>query len=360
MQRSPDPDGSPADLQALLEELTAIRTEMVAETNRLQAPIQAVHDNFRESACNLLHYLALRRHDLRALQVRLAARGLSSLGRAESHALATVDAVLETLHRLGGIHWHPPVERGVDFSTGQRLLSRHSRDLLGPAPPGRDVRIMVTMPREAADDEAFIHHLLQQGMDCLRINCAHDDAEIWGRIIHQLRRAERALGRSCRVVMDLAGPKLRTGPIEPGPEVVKVRPQRDAFGRVQAPARLWLVPDNGSSLLPPADATCIPMPEAWLARLRTGDRLTLTDARDARRTLMVVEASPAGCWVEASQTLYLVPGTILRLQRGRAKGRRHEASVGQMEAKEQTILLREGDQLVLTRDLNPGRRCAQD
>ena len=30
--------------------------------------------------------------------------------------------------------------------------------------------------------------------------------------------------RKCRVLMDLAGPKLRTGPLEPGPAVVKIKP----------------------------------------------------------------------------------------------------------------------------------------
>ena len=43
-------------------------------------------------------------------------------------------------------------------------------------------------------------------------------------MIEHLKRAEQKLGRSCRIVMDLAGPKLRTGPLEPGPAVVRIRP----------------------------------------------------------------------------------------------------------------------------------------
>ena len=97
---------------------------------------------------------------------------------------------------------------------------------------------MVTMPSAAATDYTLIHTLLRQGMDCMRINCAHDDEDAWQRMIEHLRRAEQALGRSCRVVMDLGGPKLRTGEIEAGPAVLHVRPRRDVFGRVVAPARL--------------------------------------------------------------------------------------------------------------------------
>ena len=88
------------ELQALLTELTAIRATMVEEAAASQSLLDDVHPNYRDSARNLLHYLALRRQDLRSLQLRLAALGLSSLGRAESHVLPAIDAVLDTLARL--------------------------------------------------------------------------------------------------------------------------------------------------------------------------------------------------------------------------------------------------------------------
>jgi len=46
---------------------------------------------------------------------------------------------------------------------------------------------MVTMPSEAADDYALIEALVEAGMDCMRINCAHDDAAAWQRMIDHLR-----------------------------------------------------------------------------------------------------------------------------------------------------------------------------
>ena len=54
------------------------------------------------SAENLLHYLALRREDIRPLQDRLTRLGLSSLGRVEPHVLATINAVLHNLYLLNG------------------------------------------------------------------------------------------------------------------------------------------------------------------------------------------------------------------------------------------------------------------
>ena len=87
------------DIQHVLGELLTIRAKMVAEMVRSQRCLDEMHINHQKSARNLLHYLALRCHDLRPLQQRLAELGLSSLGRAESHVLVTVDAVLGLLHR---------------------------------------------------------------------------------------------------------------------------------------------------------------------------------------------------------------------------------------------------------------------
>ena len=123
---------------------------------------------------------------------------------------------------------------------GAELLEKHTEALLGASPTGRTVRIMVTMATEAATDYELVRELVQSGMDCMRINCAHDNPGLWLGMIQNLQRARQETGRACRILMDIPGPKLRTGPIEPGAAVVKCRPERDEFGRVVAPARVWL------------------------------------------------------------------------------------------------------------------------
>ena len=182
-----------------------------------------------KSSRNLAHYIALRHRDVRSLQEELAQLGLSSLGRAEAHVMATLDAVLAAVYGLARRRWqHLP--RALDFREGNRLLREHAETLLGPSPTNRAVRIMVTVPSEAASDYALVRDLVARGMDCMRINCSYDDRQAWTAMAENLKRATRELRRNCRLSMDLAGPKLRVGPIEPGPEVIKLRPQRDSSG----------------------------------------------------------------------------------------------------------------------------------
>ena len=363
------PDSSsPADtlLLKILDALAAVRAALVSPDAVPDALLQPVHDDWRESARNLLHYLALRRQDLRPLQLQLAALGLSSLGRAESCVLPTVDAVLQVLRRLARqpAQIDAPVSP-LDFALGHQLLVRHSDNLLGAAPAGRSVRIMVTMPGEAASDYSLVHDLLQQGMNVMRINCAHDDATAWAAMIDNLRRAETALGVSCRVAMDLAGPKLRTGPLEPGPRVLRIRPERDLYGRVTRPARVWLTPlDAPCSPPAPADAT-LALPAQWLARLRTGDAIRLKDARAARRQWQVVDVTATGCWVTLEKTTYLVPGISLRYVAVTAPGIAVPAAtrivrIPDLPSRENHLELVAGDLLILTRDQQPGRPAILD
>jgi pyruvate kinase len=351
-----------ANIDGVLGELMAIRADMAAEPVMSKTRLSKVHPNYQVSAWNLLHYLALRRRDLRPLQLRLAEMGLSSLGRAESHVLATVDAVLEILHRMAHRSWKPPTIEAtiLDFASGQRLLAEHTEALLGPAPPQRRVRIMVTMPGEAADDYMLVHNLLQQGMDCMRINCAHDDAGAWLRMIEHLKRAEQTLGRSCRIVMDLAGPKLRTGPLEPGPAVVRIRPCRDVYGRVTAPARVWLTSATTPHSPPSPAEACLSVTSTWLTRLHRGDKVRLTDARGSRRTFTLVDVTDHGCWAEATKTTYVIPGTVLHHRpKGRDRSDR-QSVVGELPSGENVICLRQGDLLILQRNLTPGRPATYD
>jgi pyruvate kinase len=323
--------------------------------------MEGVHPGRRESARNLLHYVALRRHDLRELQERLVPLGLSSLGRAESHVLANVNAVLGLLSRLSGTPLEAPSEAHpeVPFRRGAALLEECMRGLFGPRPEGRGVDIMVTLPSEAAHDCGLVRDLLASGMDVARINCAHDHAGTWGDMITNLRKAQKDVGRHCRVMMDLGGPKIRTAPLAPGPSVVKWQPKRDLCGRTVAPALLWLHPEGSGDPPPRAADACLPVRGDWLADVKPGDRIRFRDARDRPRELAIVGASGAGRWGEADRTAYVVPDIPLERRRG-SEARAEKGRIGTLPAVEPYLTLARGDRLLLTDGSRPGGPAVRD
>jgi pyruvate kinase len=313
--------------------------------------------SMRESAYNLVHYLAVRRHDVRQLQDELTRLGLSSLGRMEAHVMASLQTVLQVLFTLrrGTLSEELLEDPPITFDTGGALLAEHAIAILGPSPAGRETRIMITMPGEAADDPDLIKELVAAGMGIMRINCAHDSPKVWGRMVKHLRRAERELGKRCLVSFDLAGPKLRTGPIAPGPAVVKWRPARDAVGHVVEPARVHLVSSFHEA---DSEEPAISVDGSLLAKAKRGDSIAFTDTRNRKRVLRIKTVGQGECLCEADMTAYVVPGTRLTLRReGRAIT---TGVVGDLPALQQWIGLRPGDTLDVVRGETPGRDAIHD
>ena len=338
----------PIEVAAALDELSTLRKDLIALEAGLNDALRMVHPVHAASSINLVHYVGLRRHDVRALQHRLAWFGLSSLGRSESHVLANLDKVLGLLHRLADLPWRPcSEEEPADIRTATQLLEEHTDALLGPAPAQRSVRIMVTLDRDAASQYGLVRAMVAGGMDCARINCAHDDISVWTGMASNVRRASEELKRPCRILCDLAGPKQRTGPIEPAQAVIKWRPERDQFGHVLAPARIRLCPAGAGTIV---SGPWLEVDACWLASLSEGDRIGLEDARGAQRSLIVREADGADRWLESRQTAYVIPGTVLRLLNGQSGTTGAETSVLKVPPKHNTLKLRSGEALLLTRE----------
>jgi pyruvate kinase len=350
------PSDSLEDLSALLHELQQLRQRLLHAEKREAKSIDAVEPRHRYSAINLVHYVEFRSHDVRGLQARLTAHGLSSLGRTESHVLGGIDAVIETLESLTG-HGEAPHPRPVDATDGTELLSRNGLRLLGPEPEDRPTRIMVTLPSEAASDYATVRTMLASGMDIARINCAHDDPETWNAMIANIRAAESELGKECLVSMDLGGPKLRTGPLVRGPEVLKVKPVRSELGVVLEPATVWLGKTLPGTAGP--ESQSIPVRDSgWARNRRVGEKVHLVDARGSRRVLTVEQVHGSGCLVSFRKTIYFAPGvTLVPQPSGSGKGGRKRTKaptrVGVLPSAESSMTVSRGDQIVLTADMTP-------
>jgi hypothetical protein len=117
----------------LLEQLADIRADMLGLESRTESLSRDLAPGRKASARNLLHYVALRRHDIRELQEQLVRRGLSSLGRCESYVMSNVETVLSILSEAS----HADLDRLsedrilVDFVAGRDLLQQSTEALLG-------------------------------------------------------------------------------------------------------------------------------------------------------------------------------------------------------------------------------------
>jgi pyruvate kinase len=352
---------SPASLaQRLIAPVERLRHEALALEAAHADAVGLAHPEFRDSARNLLHYLALRQRDIRPLQDDLALLGLSRLGRAEAHVLCSLDALLTALHALGGRAPDPAAASPclASMGAGASRLAAHAADLLGQAAGTRSTRIMVTMPGEAATRPELLEALLAAGMDVMRINCAHDGPEAWLAMIRNLRAAQRVTGRSCRIHADLAGPKLRTGRIAPIGRLLEFKPQRDAFGRVREPARVWLTPRELPADPPPAGMPVLPLDASLLQHAQAGDEVEVEDARGGRRRLRL-EADHGGAWVAScGQHVYLLDGAACARHRGETL--LAEGTAGPLPEVVQPLRLKVGDTLLLTAEAQPGHPAEYD
>lgn len=338
------------DVEQILKDAVAIEDELAGILRRTSP-------EYCLSARNLAHYLAVRRHDIRDLQRELGRIGFSSLGRMEAHVMASLDAVFDMLCFLQKIavpkqaNCIPPIK----FEEGNAILADHANAIMGPAPAECKVRIMVTMPSEAATEPSFIYKLLAQGMNIMRINCAHDNPDDWVQMVGHLRQAEKALGRSCKVCFDLAGPKVRTWLVEPAEGVIKWRPQRNRLGQLGAPALVRFVKEVPGAQL---DSRVVPIRGDLLAKAKVGDYVELLDARERARTLRIIEVSTDDCLCQADHTAYVTEGVELSLRRKRKIV--GTGTVGSLPLSPQTILLKPDDIMDVVKGEILGRNAVRD
>jgi pyruvate kinase len=354
-----------AHAQSLFDQLLLLRQAGLRIEQSQEHTLATISPNFQASARNFLHYLAIRHQDIRPLQRELAALGLSSLGVIESHVLASLNVVMARLEDLGAREVSARPLAPVDFVSGPDLLQAHADALLGTPVDGREVRIMVTLPSAAAHDPALIQALIQRGMEVARINCAHGDAEDWQAMAQHVRAVAKAQGRVCRVQIDLAGPKSRTGSLRALGRLLKVRPKRDFRGTVLREALVWVTTHEYPQALSAsglaqaaADIPCLLFSGEGLDTLEVDDVLEVEDARRRLRSARVVQTHARGCLLSFDRVTLIAEGAELCAKRPRKNGLR--GTLSDTPIIEAGLRLCVGDSLILTRDDRPGQAALLD
>ena len=288
--------GSRISASALAAELEQLRHELAGcdpPRVRWQGPMRPDADH-EASVTNLGHYLALRRHDLRATQDILSELGMSSLGRCEGHVYSSVWAVSRALAALCGDAADgprpTPHELGAPtvLSSGE-ILARRSTEVLGPEPVGHDTRLMVTLPLDAAKDPTIIDRVARAGVGLLRINTGHGELGDWTAMIQTARETSDRLGVELRVALDLTGPKVRTG------EQPSVRLR--IGDEVRLVARRGQIGDASTTALftcsqPEALVTCVPGHRVIFDDGKLAGEVTSVEPDDVR--VRITYAPPSG------------------------------------------------------------------
>jgi len=159
------------------------------------------------------------------------------------------------------------------------------------------------------------------------------------------------------VLMDIAGPKLRTGSLESGPQVLRLKPEKDQFGRVVSPARAVLTAKETTNRAVNGAVPVLQVQLQWLQRVVSNSQVSLSDARGARRSLTVSRGRGGSVKAEVRKTTYLSKDTKLVLRKA---GRSYSTPVLNIPHRENPIVLKKGDTLVVTATQDAGRKAFRD
>ncbi len=86
--------------------------------------------------------------------------------------------------------------------------------------PPHKTKIVCTIG-PASRSEEVMEKLIRAGMSVARLNFSHDTTEEHEKVIRTIRSAADRLNRIVPILIDLPGPKIRVGRIEPGPLLLK-------------------------------------------------------------------------------------------------------------------------------------------
>ena len=344
---------NPEILQQINSNLSEIINKAKEFEHAYSEKIKEVHPVYRRSAQNLVHYLAFRTFEIDLLQQQLRDQSLPGLSSIEAHVMDSLLSIKTIINHLLKDQIVETMPGTVSIDESKKLLRRNTKLLFGYKSKRRRTRIMVTLPGTAAEDFNFVQQLVESGMNSARINCAHDTPEDWLKMINNIKQAKKELGKKCKVMMDLGGPKLRTGTIKPGPQLIRIKPGKNVLGQIQKPARVWLAPPNAQPPVIKPDAI-IPADSDWINSLKRNAIISFTDSRNKKCKIIMERSEGEGRWGICNDSSYLTTGTPLQLRRTKKRSGKEIVRIGELLPLEQFITLNTGDILLLTKDAIPG------
>ncbi len=342
-------------LQEIRDALDSVIERMYEFESRYEPQLVNVHPNYSQSARNLVHYLAMRSFNMNVFQQKVEDLGLPLNLESQNNILCGLLNLRTMLNSLMNKEWVEEEHACVSNTEVKDLLKKNRHAIFGEVRNKRRTAILVTQPVQAAVDPEFVPALQKQGMDCVRINCAHDDEKVWQAIVDNIKATEEP----CKIMMDLGGPKLRTGRMKPGPKVIHIKPKTNSLGQVTEPARIWLAP-YGTRPPKGEDAdVVIPVNKKWLRKTKKGSYIIFRDARDRKCKIKITGKEGRGRWGSCKTSAFVTTDTLFNVFFEKKSASEIHA-VQELLPLEEVIFLFVGDLLRLDREPVPGEPAVYD
>ena len=271
-----------------------------------------------QSIVNFLHYQAFNELDTSLLDKQLIELGLSSPKHWHTQLMFNID---QTLAFLNGdapktLLENESISLGPSAMSAQHTLTKNKNRFFSTKDSQRHTAIMVTLPAEAAWNEELLTDLLNQGMNCARIDCSTHDKSIWRNMINHLNSAKKRTDKPCKLFMDLPAPTLRTI-IQPSiHNCISIKPEQHRHKALPTPIVFY-----SEQSPPPVDNQhdidyFIRVSSETLQRFQVGDRLFFIDANNKKCFINMNEHTLDKhwiglCWKKAT----LNKNTMIELQR---------------------------------------------
>ena len=342
-------------LQELVDSLDLVIDKISEFEHRYKSQLNNVHPNYSQSAKNLIHYLAMRSFDINIFQEKLEEIGLPITLESQNNILYGLLNFRTIINSLLNNEIFDEEQKHLNNKEVKKILKQNFKALFGKIKNKRKTAILVTQPLEAASNKQFTKSLLKQGMDCARINCAHDDEVIWKQIIDNIRVHEK----DCKIMMDLGGPKLRTGKMRPGPKVIHIKPIKNKLGQIIEPSKIWLAPYGVNPPFGKEADVIIPVNKKWLRKTKKGSYIIFKDSRGKKRKIYIDEKEDNGRWGSCKKSAFVTTGTLLNVFLEK-KSTSEIHTVHELLPLEEVIFLFEGDMLRLDKKSILGEPAVDD
>ncbi|CAG9622314.1 pyruvate kinase [Sutcliffiella rhizosphaerae] len=169
-------------------------------------------ENKVKSYENLLAYLVCRKYGMEEWKKVLLKGGITLNHKAVMYSLRQIIARQEKALEQKPI---TPQEADKQLDTNKKKVHFHQENGFFP--------VMVTLDVSMLKNREIFRKLMEAGMNIARINCAHDDSAVWEEFIKEIKLLNTQVTHSCKIYMDLAGPKIRLGKFRREQKQLKIK-----------------------------------------------------------------------------------------------------------------------------------------